>query len=51
MEFLDPDGLTIELYAAMDQVGWDGKSRPSNEWRRAKSLEEAVENPVPGVRY
>ncbi len=51
VEFLDPDGLTIELYAAMDQVGWDGKSRPSNEWRRAKSLEEAVENPVPGVRY
>ncbi len=51
VEFLDPDGLTIELYAAMDQVGWDGKSRPSDEWRRAKSLEEAVENPVPGVRY
>ncbi len=51
VEFLDPDGFTIELYAAMDQVGRDGKSRPANEWRRAKTLEEAVENPVPGVQY
>lgn len=51
VEFLDPDGFTIELYAAMDQIGWDGKSRPANEWRRAKTLEEAVENPVPGVQY
>ncbi|NIO11484.1 MAG: glyoxalase [Deltaproteobacteria bacterium] len=51
VEFLDPDGFTIELYAAMDQIGWDGKSRPADEWRRAKTLEEAVENPVPGVQY
>ena len=51
VEFSDPDGFTIELYAAMDQIGWDGKSRPANEWRRAKTLEEAVENPVPGVQY
>ncbi len=51
VEFLDPDGLTIELYASMDQVGWDGKSRPSNQWRRAKTLEEVVANPVEGVQY
>jgi catechol 2,3-dioxygenase-like lactoylglutathione lyase family enzyme len=51
VEFFDPDGFTIELYAAMDQIGWDGKSRPASEWRRAKTLEEAVENPVPGVQY
>jgi len=51
VEFLDPDGFTIELYAVMDQIGWDGKSRPADEWRRAKTLEEAVENPVSGVQY
>lgn len=51
IEFLDPDGFQIELYASMDQIGWDGKSRPSSEWRRASSLEEAVANPVPGVKY
>lgn len=51
IEFLDPDGFTIELYACMDQIGWDGKSRPADEWRRASSLEEAVENPVIGVKY
>jgi catechol 2,3-dioxygenase-like lactoylglutathione lyase family enzyme len=47
VEFLDPDGYTIELYAGMEQIGWDGKSRPSKFWRRAKSLEEAVANPPP----
>jgi hypothetical protein len=51
VEFLDPDGFNIELYAAMDQVGWDGKSRPADQLIRAKSLEEAVANPVPGVKY
>ncbi|MFQ5904567.1 MAG: VOC family protein, partial [Candidatus Binatia bacterium] len=51
VEFLDPDGLTIELYTSMDQIGWDGKSRPPEEWRRARSLEEAIANPVPGVKY
>jgi hypothetical protein len=47
VEFLDPDGYTIELYASMDQIGWDGRSRPKEEWRRVKSLEEAVANPLP----
>jgi catechol 2,3-dioxygenase-like lactoylglutathione lyase family enzyme len=37
----DPDGHTIQLYCAMEQVGWDGKPRPKelrnpprpmNEW-------------------
>ncbi len=51
VEFLDPDGFKIELYACMDQIGWDGKSRPPEQWRRANSLEEVVANPVPGVRY
>lgn len=51
VEFLDPDGFMIELYASMDQIGWDGKSRPADQWKRATSLEEAVANPVEGVKY
>jgi catechol 2,3-dioxygenase-like lactoylglutathione lyase family enzyme len=47
VEFLDPDGYTIELYAGMDQIGWDGRSRPREQWRRAKTLEDAVANPLP----
>jgi catechol 2,3-dioxygenase len=51
VEFTDPDGFIFELYASMDQIGWDDKSRPPDQWRRAKSLEEAVANPVQGVTY
>jgi catechol 2,3-dioxygenase len=51
VEFLDPDGFQIELYASMDQIGADDKSRPANEWARAKTLEEAVANPLPGAKY
>ncbi len=47
VEFLDPDGYTIELYADMEQIGWSGKSRPKELWRRVKSLEEVVAVPVP----
>ena len=47
VEFLDPDGYTIELYADMEQIGWDGQSRPSKFWRRVKSLEDVVAIPVP----
>ena len=51
VEFLDPDGYMIELYASMDQIGPDGQSRPADEWRRAASLEEAIANPVRGAVY
>jgi len=51
VEFYDPDGYQIEIYASMDQIGSDGKSRPSNEWARAKTLEDAVANPLPGAKY
>ena len=51
VEFYDPDGYKIEIYAAMDQIGTDGKSRPANEWSRATTLEEAVNNPLPGAEY
>jgi len=51
VEFKDPDGFNIEIYASMDQIGPDGKSRPAEQWSRAKTLEEAVANPLPGVKY
>jgi catechol 2,3-dioxygenase len=51
IEFKDPNGFMIEIYAAMDQIGWDGKSRPSEQWRRAATLEDAVANPVVGAKY
>lgn len=51
LEFYDPDGYKIEIYASMDQIGTDGRSRPANEWRRTTTLEEAVANPLPGAEY
>lgn len=51
VEFVDPDGYQLELYASMDQIGWEGKSRPPEQWRRASSLEEVVANPPLGVQY
>src|SRR6266536_3251786 len=51
VEFYDPDGYKIEIYAAMDQIGTDGSSRPATAWTRATTLEEAVENPLPGAEY
>jgi catechol 2,3-dioxygenase-like lactoylglutathione lyase family enzyme len=35
----DPDGHCIQLYHAMEQIGWDGKPR-SKETRRARPLSE-----------
>ena len=35
----DPDGHTIQLYCAMEQIGWDGKPRPK-ESRHPRSLKE-----------
>jgi catechol 2,3-dioxygenase len=51
IEFKDPDGFNIEIYSSMDQIGADGQSRPAEQWRRAKTLEEAVAHPLPGVTY
>ena len=47
-EFLDPDDHNLEIDWGLDQIGTDGKARPGNEWRGAKSLEEASANPPPG---
>jgi catechol 2,3-dioxygenase len=51
IEFKDPDGFNIEIYSSMDQIGADGRSRPAEQWNRAKTLEEAVASPLPGVTY
>ena len=51
VEFKDPDGFNIEIYSTMDQIGAGDKSRPADQWRRAKTLEEAVAHPLPGVTY
>jgi catechol 2,3-dioxygenase-like lactoylglutathione lyase family enzyme len=47
VEFMDPDGYMFEIYAHMDQVGPDGKSRPKEQHNRVKTLEEAVAQPLP----
>jgi catechol 2,3-dioxygenase len=50
VEFQDPDGNNLEIYWGLDQIGTDGRARPAAEWRPAKTLEEAVANPVSGQR-
>ena len=46
LEFLDPDGYQVEIYTEMEQIGWDGKSRPPEFWSRASSLEEVLAHPA-----
>jgi catechol 2,3-dioxygenase-like lactoylglutathione lyase family enzyme len=33
---LDPDGHCIQLYCAMEQIGWDGKPKPKEMHKRLK---------------
>ena len=48
LEFRDPDGNNLEIYWNLDQIGTEGTARPAAEWRQAKTLEDAVANPVKG---
>jgi len=50
VEFQDPDGNNLEIYWNIDQVGTNAPARPAAEWRPARTLEDAVANPVPGQR-
>jgi catechol 2,3-dioxygenase-like lactoylglutathione lyase family enzyme len=50
VEFQDPDGNNLEIYWGLDQVGTGGDVRPESEWRPARTLEDAVANPVAGQR-
>jgi catechol 2,3-dioxygenase len=46
VEFRDPDGNNLEIYWGIDQIGTSGYVRPPSEWRQARTLEDAVANPV-----
>ncbi|MGH6771475.1 MAG: VOC family protein [Xanthobacteraceae bacterium] len=48
VEFTDPDGHQLELFWGLDRVASDDVVRPRSEWRPARSLEEAIDNPVRG---
>ena len=48
VEFRDPDGHRLEIYWGIDQIGSDGRARPAAEWKGAKSLGEAIADPVRG---
>ena len=48
VEFRDPDNHSVEIYWGVDQVGSDGRVRPSREWHGVGSLEAAIAHPVPG---
>jgi catechol 2,3-dioxygenase len=48
VEFLDPDGHHLELYWGVDQIGYDGRARPAEEWRQTLTLEDAVRRAPPG---
>jgi len=50
VEFKDPDGNNLEIYWNIDQIGTNSAARPGSEWRPAKTLEDAVANPVAGQR-
>src|SRR5262250_2303223 len=50
VEFRDPDGNNLEIYWNIDQIGTNSAARPGSEWRPAKTLEDAVANPVAGQR-
>jgi len=48
VEFRDPDNHRLEIYWGLDQIGSDGHVRPADEWKGARSLEEAIADPVRG---
>jgi len=48
VEFRDPDGHRLEIYWGLDQVGSDGHVRPAHEWKGARSLADAIRDPVRG---
>ena len=48
VEFRDPDNHRLEIYWGIDQIGSDGHVRPAREWKGARSLEDAVADPVRG---
>lgn len=33
-DFDDPEDNRLQFFSDMDQIGWDGKSRPKEQWQR-----------------
>ena len=33
-DFDDPEGNRLQFFCEMDQIGWDGKSRSKDQWKR-----------------
>jgi catechol 2,3-dioxygenase-like lactoylglutathione lyase family enzyme len=48
VEFRDPDDHRLEIYWGIDQIGSEGRARPATEWKGAKSIAEAIADPVRG---
>src|SRR5271170_2711520 len=48
VEFRDPDNHRLEIYWGVDQIGSEGKVRPSAEWDGKPSIAAAIAAPVPG---
>jgi len=48
VEFRDPDGHRLEIYWGLDRVKADGYIRPANEWKGARTLRDAIADPVKG---
>ncbi len=48
VEFRDPDNHRLEIYWGIDQIGSEGAVRPAAEWKGARSLEDALADPVRG---
>jgi catechol 2,3-dioxygenase len=47
VEFRDPDNHRLEIYWGIDQIGSDGRARPSEEWKGVRGLAAAIAEPVP----
>ena len=48
VEFRDPDGHRLEIYWGLDRVKSDGYIRPASQWKLARSLKQAIADPVAG---
>ena len=33
-DFEDPEGNRLQFFSDMDRIGWDGRSRPKDQWKR-----------------
>ncbi len=36
IDFFDPDGNRVEIFCEIEQIGWDGKSKPKELWQPLK---------------